>query len=75
MIKHAPYATLLFQNAQAVHLMVQLVMLVNKVFTLILLVILVNLVETLDLDVLAAPVLQLAQNATKQLILILLLLL
>ena len=75
MIKHAPYAAQKLRNAQAVQLMVQFATLVIKVFTLILLVILVNLVETLDLDVLTAPVLQLAQNATKQLILILLLLL
>jgi len=73
MIKHAPYATPKLQNAQAAHLMVQFATLVIKVFTLILLVILVNLVETLDLDVLTAPVLQLAQDATKQLILILIL--
>jgi hypothetical protein len=73
MIKHVTYATPKLQNAQAVQLMVQFATLVIKVFTLILLVILVNLVETLDLDVLTAPVLQLAQNATKQLILILIL--
>lgn len=53
--------------------MVQFVMLVAKVFIQMLLVILANLVEMLDLDVLTVLMLQLAQDATQQPILLLLL--
>jgi hypothetical protein len=73
MVKHVPYVVQSFHNVQDAQLMVQFVMLVVKVFIRMLLVIFVNLAEMLDLDVLTVLMLQLAQDATQQPILLLLL--